>query len=309
VTAGVRVLPANASEVDWLAARRSGIGASEIAAVAGLSRRRGPWDVWSSKVHGTEFESTDAMRWGQFIEGRIVDWWARETDRYVGDGGLFRHDEHAWLIATPDAVVLGDRMTGIEGPPRAVVDAKNAGWYMSGDWDDDAAPVEYVCQITWQMLAVGVREGFLVAALGGKPPVERRFLLDDDLAAELIARGAAFWELVKAETPPPLDGSASAGKWLAARYPDAAEDAAELDDDDVAHLVEWQALDDRIADLKLAKAAVENAVKETLGAAAVGTYRGVDVVTWKTINRAGYWVRPTTFRKFHIPKKVKKELG
>jgi hypothetical protein len=32
-------------------------------------------------------------------------------------------------------------------------------------------------------------------------------------------------------------------------------------------------------------------------------------VTWKTINRTGYTVKPATFRKFNIPKKVKEELG
>lgn len=316
---GMRVLPANATETDWLAARRSGIGASEIAAVAGLSRWRGPWDVWSSKVHGDEWDSTDVMRWGQFIEGRIVDWWARETGRYVGEGGLFRHPEREWLIATPDAVVLGGLPTypTPDGPdpmwavrePIAVVDAKNAGWYMAGEWDDDAAPVEYVAQITWQMLAVGVNEGFLVAAIGGKPPVERHFTLDDDLAGELVARGAAFWQLVQTQTPPPLDGSRSAERWLAQRYPDAADEAVELDDDDVARLREYVDLDERIALLAVAQKAVANAVKERLGTAAVGLYKGHEYVTWKQVERAGYEVKPTKFRKFHIPKSIKKGLG
>lgn len=315
MTAGVRVLPATASEVEWLAARRSGIGASEIAAVAGLSRRRGPWDVWSSKVHGAEMESTDEMRWGQFIEGRIVDWWARQTDRYVGQGGLFRHDEHDWLIATPDAVVLNteqlDEYTRkvYSDEPVAVVDAKNAGWHMAGDWDNDTAPIDYVCQITWQMLAVGVREGYLVAAIGGKPPVERHFDLDDELAAELVARASAFWQLVQTRTPPPLDGSKSAERWIAQRYPDAADEAVDLDDTDVERLREWQELAERIADLEEQQNAVEVAVKSRLGSAAVGLYKGEPFVTWKTVDRRGYDVKPTKYRKFHIPKKIKEELS
>jgi len=311
---GIRVLPADASEDAWLDARRGGIGASEIAAVAGLSRRRGPWDVWSSKVDGTELEPSDAMRWGQFIESRIVDWWARETGRWVGPGGLFRHPEHDWLIATPDAVVyepgLDYLINGVQSQVQAVVDAKNAGWHMGGDWDDDGAPVEYICQITWQMLAVGVTDGYLVAAIGGKPPTERHFTLDDDLAAALTARGAGFWDLVQTRTPPPLDGSAPAGKWLAARYADADPDATvDLDDDDVAALRQWLELDQRIADLELAQKTVENAVKEHLGAASFGVYKGREFVTWKTINRRGFTVEPTTFRKFTIPKKIKEELG
>lgn len=305
---GVRLLSADAPEDQWLAARRAGIGASEIAAVAGLSRRRGPWDVWSSKVEGTEWEGNDVTRWGQFIESRIVDWWARTTGRWVGQGGLFRHPDHEWLIATPDALELST-YDGT-GEPVAVVDAKNAGWYMAGDWDEDGAPIDYVCQITWQMLAVGVTAGYLVAVIGGKPPVERGFGLDDDLAGELINRAAAFWQLVENRTPPPLDGSPSATAWIKERYADADPAAVvDLDDDDVAHLAEVVALDDRIGDLKKAKAAVENAIKERLGTAIVGTYKGRDYVTWKQIERRGYTVAPTVYRKFFIPKAIEKELS
>ena len=314
MTTGIRLLPADAPDDHWLAARRRGIGASEIAAVAGLSRRRGPWDVWSSKVEGTEWEGNDVSRWGQFIESRIVDWWARESGRWVGPGGLFRHPIHDWLIATPDAVTYepGTDLIGgdVQSRVQAVVDAKNAGWYMAGDWDEDGAPIDYVCQITWQMLAVGVTQGFLVAAIGGKPPVERSFDLDDDLAAELIARGAAFWELVESGTPPPLDGSPSATSWIKARYADADPDLmVDLDDDDVAHRGEVVAIDARIGDLKKAKAAVENAIKERLGKAIIGTYKGRDYVTWKQIERRGYTVAPTVYRKFFIPQAIEKELS
>jgi putative phage-type endonuclease len=314
MTTGIRLLPADASEQQWLAARRAGIGASEIAAVAGLSRRRGPWDVWSSKVEGTEWEGNDVSRWGQFIESRIVDWWARETGRWVGPGGLFRHPVHEWLIATPDAVVYepGTDLIGgdVQSRVQAVVDAKNAGWYMAGDWDEDGAPIDYVCQITWQMLAVGVTSGYLVAAIGGKPPVERSFELDDDLAAELINRGAAFWQLVESRTPPPLDGSDSAAAWVKHRYTDANPDLlVDLDDDDTARLAELVALEHRITDLETAKKAVQNAIKERLGTAETGTYKGRTYVTWKTVNKRGFEVKPTTFRKFYVPDAIKKELS
>lgn len=308
MTAGVRVLSADAPHAAWLDARRSGIGASEIAAVAGLSRRRGPWDVWSSKVDGSEWEGTDEMRWGQFIEGRIVDWWARGTGRWVGQGGLFRHPDHAWLIATPDALELSTYDGS--GEPVAVVDAKNAGWHMAADWDEDGAPIDYICQITWQMLAVGVRRGFLVAAIGGKPPVERAFDLDEDLAAELVTRAGAFWHLVQTRTPPPLDGSGPAARWVTARYADADPDAVvELDDDQVGQLMAWVDLDERIKQLQGAQKAVENAVKAHLGNAIIGTYKGHDYVTWKSIERDGYTVKPTVYRRFFIPAKIKKELS
>ena len=303
---GELVLSNTADQAEWLAARRTGIGASEIAAVAGLSQQRGPWDVWASKIDGTELVPSDEMRWGQWIEGRIIDWWARETGRAIGSGGLYRHPDHRWLMATPDAVVLEEPAATVV----ATVDAKNAGHYNQTEWDEDGAPVEYLAQITQQMLAVGVNQGFLVAAIGGRPPAERAIALDEDFAGSLIALGDEFWQHVQDGTPPPVDGSRSARKWLAKKYPDADPGYfAALSDEDVAALKERVAIDEHIARLKKLSDSVENVIKAKLGKASAGTYNGKTYVTWKSIDRAGYTVKPTTYRKFHVPKAIEKELS
>lgn len=318
---GELVLSNTASEEQWLAARRTGIGASEIAAVAGLSQRRGPWDVWAAKIDGTDLEPTDEMRWGTWIESRIVDWWARETGRTVGNGGLFRHPHHRWLLATPDALVLEPMPDNQEAlmaivtggqplTPVATVDAKNSGWHMSAEWDDDGAPVDYLAQLTQQMLAVGVRQGYLVASIGGKPPVERAIGLDEDFAQQLIQVGDRFWQDVQDGIPPAVDGSRSARKYLAAKYPDADPDYwAALDDADVAALRDRVYLEAQIKRLEEMSAAIENRVKAKLGKASAGTYNGRTYVTWKEIYRNGYEVSPTRYRKFNVPKAIVKELA
>lgn len=317
---GELVLSSTADEQEWLAARRTGIGASEIAAVAGLSTRRGPFDVWQAKVDGGELEPTDEMLWGKWIERRIIDWWAARTGREVADGGLFRHPVHRWLMATPDAVVLqreaapaapaGSKVLDADiWATAATVDAKNAGHYNAVEWDEDGAPVEYLAQITQQMLAVGVRTGFLVAAIGGRPPVERRVELDEDFARMLIAAGEQLWEHVQDGTAPPVDGSRAARKWLAARYPDADPDARlELSDEDVAALREKLSVDEQIARLQKISDQVENQIKAKLGKAATGTYGGKPYCTWKSIERKGYTVKAGRYRKFHIPAAVEREL-
>jgi putative phage-type endonuclease len=317
---GELVLTLPADEKEWLAARRTGIGASEIAAAANLSLRRGPWDVWDAKVNGREFESTDQMRWGTHIEGAIISWWARETGRTVGAGGLYRHPEHRWLIASPDAVVLTAYDEGFTPgdtrPPRAgvrttaTVDAKNAGHYTQQEWSEDGAPIDYLAQITHQMVAVGVAEGFLVAAVGGQPPIERCVGLDEEFAGMLIAAGAELWEHVQDGTPPPVDGSRSARKYLARRYPTADPDAlVALTDADVAALRERVAIDAQIANLKEVKEALENRIKEKLGSAIAGTFNGKHYCTWKNVERAGYTVQPGIHRQFRIPAAAQKEMG
>ena len=321
---GELVLSSVADQKEWLAARRTGIGASEIAAAAGLSRRRSAVEVWDSKINATEFESTDEMRWGSFIEGRIIDWWAAETGRTVGNGGLFRHPVHRWLLATPDAVVLepehGMLVRPGEDPPdgvadakiwacTATVDAKNQGWHTAEEWED-GAPVDYLAQITQQMLAVGVRKGFLVVTLGGKPPVHREIDLDEEFAQMLIDAGARLWEHVTDGTPPPLDGSKSAHRYLARRYPDIEPGYfADLDDTDVQKVKEFVHIKESMATLKTLAAEIEHQICDKLGRAAVGTYNGQTIVTWKKTERVGYTVKPTEYRKFHVPAAAKKGLN
>lgn len=309
---GQLVLSNSAPEDDWLAARRQGIGASEIAAVAMLSARRGPWDVWSAKVEGTELEPTDVMRWGTFIEGRIIDWWARETGRQVGSGGLFRSADHKWLLATPDAVVLeyDGKPGAYRGLPQivATVDAKTADGFSAPDWED-GAPLEYIAQATQQMLAVGVRRAFLVATIGGKPPVEREFELDEDLAAMLIECGEDLWRRVEDKIPPPVDGSASATAWLARRYPEAdlsvARDLGDADMRTIGQLLEVQ---EGIAALQQVEEKLRNTIKDFLGEAWAGKRDGVPYVTWKTIHKIGYQVQPSRYRALHVTAAARKEL-
>jgi putative phage-type endonuclease len=297
------LLPHDAPREEWLAARLPGIGASEIAAVAGLSRWKGPWDVWSAKLDGREVEPTEEMEWGLWIEGRIIDWWARRTDRVVGNGGLFQHHEHPWLIATPDAVVLNHG-----NDPVATVDAKTGGWRGMADWED-GAPVDYICQVTWQMLAVGVREGYLVATIGGKPPFERHFDLDDEFATELMDAGAQFWELVEARTPPVVDGSRLAADWLDHHYADADPlKTVTLDDEAIADIVALVEVDERLTALEDQRRELENAIKARLADAEGGEYDGRPWVTWKTVERAGYEVGPTTYRRFTVPKNIREEI-
>lgn len=295
------VLPHDAPREEWLAARRAGIGASEISAVVGLNRWRGPWDVWSSKVEGIDGESSDAARWGLWLEDRIADWWAAETGRTTIPGGLYRDVTHPWMLATPDRLLVED------GAVSAVVDAKHGNWRGLADWED-GAPLEYVCQITWQMLVLGVRRGFLVAAIGGHPPMEREFTLDDDLAADLIRQGRQFWTYVQQRTPPPIDGSDLATSWLSDRYPKSIGEQVPLDETAVSAVAQWVEADALERSARASKKAAENTLKARLGDAEAGVYNGRRWVTWTTVERAGYTVEPTTYRKFTVPKHIREEL-
>src|SRR5262245_42442218 len=91
----------------WLAERNKGIGASEAAAIVGLSPWESPLAVYARKVGVLETvkEETEAMRWGALLEPLILTEFGIETGREVVRAGkLLRSVERPWQLATLDGL-------------------------------------------------------------------------------------------------------------------------------------------------------------------------------------------------------------
>ncbi len=69
------------------------------------------------------------------------------------------------------------------------------------------------------MAVTGYKGAYIAALIGGNTFRWRFIERDEELIAMLIQLEADFWEYVKSETPPPLDGSEAAAKFLAERFP------------------------------------------------------------------------------------------
>jgi putative phage-type endonuclease len=203
---------------EWLDRRKQSIGASEVAALLGLSPYESPYSLWAKKV-GIDPPSDDEpewVRWGHLIEPIICDEYARETGRKVIDHGRYavRYSETCpHLSATLDREVAAfdDRGPG-------VMDAKNAGFYKGADWDE-APPLLYQVQVQAQLEVTGYQWGSLAVLIGGNTfrwcDIER----DDVFIAMLRRKVAEFWRLVETNTPPAVDGSSSTAEVLRRLYP------------------------------------------------------------------------------------------
>lgn len=240
--------PANREE--WLAQRRIGIGASEIAAVLGISPWESPFGLHWRKVHGWDFEPTDEMRAGLLLEPAIAQWWAQECDPnenlVVQLGALYASADRAWQLATPDRLIClpcpecdgggtytspGGRLVlacpdcdGNGGPPLAVLELK----YCAHTWDGwgepgtDDIPVHYRAQVLWQCDVMGVDEWFL-AALGPGGFRWYRGRIDTADVRTMRAAGAAFMGRLEAGEAPPLDGHAATLTALKRLHPTVAD--------------------------------------------------------------------------------------
>lgn len=185
------------SEDAWLAARRLGVSASEIAAVMGISPYESPFSLFWRKRMGWDADVNDEMRLGTFLEPTIASWFEEFGDPLenmaLRPGGLYSHPERAWQLATPDRLIYmvcvecdGDGSTPDHDPGSSLrifcSACKGSGHgptlvglleckYVAYSWDGwgeegtDDVPVHIRAQCLWQMDVMGVDEVF-VCALG-----------------------------------------------------------------------------------------------------------------------------------------------
>ena len=183
----------------WLRARRTGVGASEIAAVLGESRWGDAGTIYARKVApGDDSEAGEWLEWGLRLEAVICDAYA--SPRYAGrtverDGRLLRSKSHPWAVCTLDAWTCADIDTGEVIP----LELKTDRW--GTDWDD-GPPREYLLQLQHQMLVTGARHASIAVLIGGSKLAWCDAARDEQEIARIVRAGERFWRMVEAREMP-----------------------------------------------------------------------------------------------------------
>ncbi len=270
--------------------RTTYLGATDLAAIVGLSQYRSSIDVWREKRGESTFEGNTATEWGLRLEDAICEGYTAQTGNR-----LIRHNEivvNEHIKFHPDRFVLGQP---------GIFDAKSGmdrtGY---GEPDTDQVPphtrVQMVCYC-----GASRREWADVAHMGGQ--VWRRGLdiyripADPELYAALIAAGDEWWEryMVRGEEPEP-DGSEAYREYLREKYP--REQPIEM----VATPEQGALVEELLlasADEKAAKErvkALKNRIGAVMGDAAV-LLSPAGRVAWKTVNKGEYVVAAQSYRE------------
>ena len=203
---------------EQLAARRLGIGGSEIAALLGEDQFSGPLDVWLSKVHGWVRPENEDMRRGTHLEAGIAEWAAERMGWDERTPGSVLHATCPVARCTPDRLVCGD--TG----PQALLSIKaprRGGWHWGEDGSSDVPP-GYALQLQWEHSCVSSREPvsstlYLAALLDGDLRIYK-LAADIELQAWMLEYAVAWWRTyVEPAKEPPLVG-AGARAWLRTKF-------------------------------------------------------------------------------------------
>ena len=279
-----------ASRSEWLAARRSGIGSSDAAAILGESSWASPYSIWAEKRHELEnADESERMRWGTVLEAPIRDEYAARTGRKVrhyGAHSICRNDKFDWLMASLDGEIVDERPGVYEG--------KIADKFLAHDWADEP-PLKYQIQIQHAMMVTGHRWGSLAVLIGGNEFKYFDVAANDDFQMALIDRLAKFWECVRTGTPPDADGSEATKRALKALHPLDSGESIELPESAGTLWLERQMLAEQIKEFEGRKDAIDNQFKVWIGPNTYGTFEG-DCWTYKTQSRAEHQVKASTFR-------------
>ena len=176
----------------WLAQRRNGIGASDIAAVLGISPWKTPLQLYLDK-RGELPPQEDApqLRRGRMLEPLVLDFYADETGHQVTRQQECVVGAEPWMMATLD---------GFDAIDNAPVEAKTVNAFSAqefGEHGSDEVPLHYSAQVHWQMMLTDASTGYLAALIGSDDFRIFTIQRDRDLELLLIARATEFWQRVQ----------------------------------------------------------------------------------------------------------------
>lgn len=303
------ILPPDAPHEEWLAARRQGVTASEIAVILGISPFDSPFNLYYKKRGeiSEDFDNT-AMSLGRHLEPWIADRWAEAHPEYhVGVTGLWQSLERPWQMATPDRL-LWDRAAGEDWRGRdSVLEVKSSGTYDGwGEDGSDEIPTYYRAQVLWQLDTLGLTEGHVTCLFLSTRSI-RNYVVPYDAHDVELMRDAAqeFLARVDKGEPPEIDHTPATTAALKSLFPDV-EDAEAQIDDDLAYA--YRAAKADLDDAKAAYDLICNELRAAMGEAKRAVTKGGEPVATRSKYTVAEHVRKATTVDKLIPAKPKKDI-
>lgn len=288
---GRLVLPAAAYRRNrglWLKARRSGLGASDTATILGLNSWGTALEVWQEKTSTLppdDSDLSDAAAAGNMLEhpvavGTVKRW--PHLGKLAPTPGLLAHEEHPWMLATLDRLLV-ERGRG--GRLLSILEVKTTSdRNYRARWIDGLPPAAIQVQVMQQLAVTGMPFAWVTCYLrdSGKFTDPVRIERNEDVIGQLIHYGGMWWHdhVVRGVRPEPTFGDLRqlGDLWPADAAADAITAGPELEQV-VADLIDAKrrkAVAEAAEDLAAFK--LQTAMKERTG---VVDAAGELLVTWK----------------------------
>ena len=306
------LLPHDAPRDDWLAARRQGITASEIAVILGIS----PWDspfnlYWRKLGEIPETFQTDAMSLGTYLEPWIADRWAEDhPEWWPGMGGLWASDNRPWQLCTPDRLLFRGIPTGGPGTPpdpdESVLEIKSAGSYDGwGPDGSDLIPPYYRAQVLWQLDTLGLEVAHVTCFfLATRSRRDYVVAWDHDDIAIMRHAARQFLDRLERRDPPPVDDHSATTAALKALWPKVEPEATATVPDPLAD--DWAAACAAYKQAEARKKGIENRLRSVMNNAKYAVRADGSKVATRSVYEVGARAMPAcTVDKLTAPRTPK----
>jgi len=284
----------------WLEYRRLGIGGSDASVVCGINQYKSPVELYMDKI-GMSFsdEAGEPAYWGTRLESLVREEFTLRTGiEVIPVNQILQSEAFPYMLANLDG-----RIEHPEYGP-CIFEAKTTNAYLSGKWEGDAIPDEYLLQIQHYMAVTGYKGAYIAVLIGGNTFKWKFIERDEEIITFLIQLEGDFWGHVQSGVPPSLDGSNASADFLSKKFPDSIPlSTTQLPDTALALLTQYDDASEKASHYTEQKQEAENLLKQMLGEHEAGTI-GDRIITWKTViqerldSKTLKAEHPTLFKKY-----------
>jgi len=255
--------------------RQKYIGASEAAAVLGLSRWATPLEIWALKtgqIQAKDISDKIEVKLGNKLEQTVAELFMEETSKKVHRvNETLYHPKYDFLGANLDRKVVGEN---------APLECKTCSSWKAKEWGGEDIPQEYLIQVLHQIAVGGFDHGYIACLIGNHKFVWKRVDRDDKLISDMIKKEVHFWNAFVKPVVMPGQVSAGDAEVLFQLFPVEPGSKIELGDDadKIIESLESLKADERILEKEIEQQ--ENTLKAMLKENETGTTNN-HKVTWK----------------------------
>jgi putative phage-type endonuclease len=268
--------------------RREGLGGSDVAAALGLSPWKTPYQLWREK-RGLDKDERDGprLRLGKKLEDVIANEFAEASQlRLQRVNTMLRSQEFPWMVANIDRAVVNTSIAGRVSwaggrlTTDAILEAKLVSTWASHQWGEegtDEVPLYYLTQGVHYLIVTGVEVCHFAAFVDGN--TKRYKLVRDPELIEMVIEGEReFMRMVESGTEPPMTTPDD----VAIRYFKDAGSSVEATPEIAQQVLDHAAWRAKLDEAQSHLDAIKLEIKKYMGEAAILTYGGKPVVTWKS---------------------------
>lgn len=187
----------NGSE-EWLQARKSGVGGSDVGAIMGLNPWESAYSLWAKKTNQIVEQPLTSMRvkFGNKFEAPILEIWAEQNPDWVlYQTGTYRHSVNKHVMANPDALAHNPATD-----EWMVIEVKTS----AKPWTE--VPAHYEAQVMQYLYVFGIKKAKVIGVVGWDW-WESDLVYSDFVGQLQLDYVTKFWEHCQTMTKPDWDGS------------------------------------------------------------------------------------------------------